>query len=294
MSAAFQRFRARLEAQGFRPSRRLGQNFLVDENMLRAIARDAGIRPGDFVLEIGPGSALLSLELVALGARLLAIELDARLAEHAREELARFPDARVLQGDVLASKHALAAELVALLPREGPWIVAANLPYGCASPALASLARLPNPPQRMCVLVQAEVAERIAARPDTSAWGPLSTRLQSGYACERVRRVAASLFWPRPQVESELVRLELRADRPGPEALARLDALVSALFQQRRKSLAAGLAAALGGGPGARARALELLARCELAPLLRAEALALPALQALADAADLPQVHSGT
>lgn len=290
MSAAFQRFRARLEAQGFRPSRRMGQNFLTDENMLRAIARDAGVQPGDFVLEIGPGSALLSLELVALGARLLAIELDARLAQHAREELAPYPDARVMQGDVLASKNALAPELVDALPREQPWIVAANLPYGCASPALALLARLPNPPRRMCVLVQAEVAERIAAAPGSSAWGPLSTRLQSCYACERVRRVAAALFWPRPQVESEVVRLVLRADRPTLAALARLDALVSALFQQRRKSLAAGLAAALGGGPAARARALELLAGLGLDPLVRAEALPLSVLQALAEAADLPQV----
>jgi len=292
MSAAFQRFRARLEAQGFRPSRRLGQNFLTDENMLRAIARDAGVRPGDFVLEIGPGSALLSLELVALGARLLAIELDARLAQHARAELAPYPNARVLQGDVLATKNELAPELVALLPQTEPWIVAANLPYGCASPALALLARLPNPPRRMCVLVQAEVAERIAAEPGTAAWGPLSTRLQACYACERVRHVAAPLFWPRPQVESEVVRLELRDDRPTPLALARLDALVSALFQQRRKSLAAGLTAALGGGAAARARALELLARCGLDPLVRAEALELSSLQALAEATDLPQVSA--
>ncbi|MBL8858523.1 MAG: ribosomal RNA small subunit methyltransferase A [Planctomycetes bacterium] len=230
-------FKAALEAQGFRPSRRLGQNFLLDENMVRAIVRDSGISAADRVLEIGSGCGFLTLHLLRAGAALVAVEIDPRLAEITRTLLAGEGELLLIETDVLASKHALAPQVIAALPASGPWHMVANLPYSVSGPVLACAAELLNPPQSMTVLVQREVAQRIAARPATDAWGPLSIRLQLDYEPEITREVAPGLFWPRPQVASSVVRLVRRREtwpRAEREALSRL---VDDLFQHRRQTL---------------------------------------------------------
>jgi 16S rRNA (adenine1518-N6/adenine1519-N6)-dimethyltransferase len=275
---AWSAFRSALEARGFRPSRRLGQNFLLDENMLRAIVRDAGVSSGDTVLEVGPGCGTLSLHLLRAGVDLIAVEIDPRLAEIARELLAGETHLRLIVADVLAGKHAIEPAVLAVLPAKSPWHLVANLPYSVSGPLLASLAELSNPPASMTVLVQREVAQRIAAQPGTSAWGPLSIRLQLAYEPSLVRNVAPALFWPRPEVESTVVRLALRADRMDPFERAALSKLVDALFQRRRQSLLRVLSTIA----GSRAAGEEWIGAAGMDPSVRAEDLELDRLRALA------------
>ena len=270
-------FRAALDRAGFRPSRRLGQNLLVDENMVRAIARDAGVGEGDFVLEVGPGCGFLSAHLLERGVELLAVEIDARLLEVARELLAPFPGVTLLEGDVLEAKGRLEPRVAGRLPAEGPWFLVSNLPYSVGSPVLVLCARTPNPPTSMTVLIQRELAERVAANPGTAAWGALSARLQIAYSVGILRTVPAHLFWPRPRVESAVLRLDLRPERPPAPDLDHFDALVGGLFQRRRQALGRVLAARLGG----REAALELLGAQGLEPSIRAETLGPEVLLAL-------------
>lgn len=269
--------RATLEARGFRPSRRLGQNFLLDENMLRAIVRDAGLAPDDTALEIGPGCGFLTLHLAPAVRRLVCVEIDERLLEIARELCAELTNVEWLLADVLADKRTLAPEVAALLPASGVWHLVSNLPYSVSAPLCAVLADQPNPPRTMTVLVQREVAERMAASPGTSDWGPLSIRLALDYAPRIVRAVPAQLFWPRPEVESSVVRLERLPDPVPPAERAVLMALVQALFQRRRQGLGRVLREFAG-----RELAEQILPRIGLDPRARAEDLPLATLRALA------------
>ncbi len=271
-------FRAALEERGFRPSRRLGQNFLLDENMVRAIVRDAEIEAGDFVLEIGAGCGFLSLHLLDAGANLVCVEIDERLLPIAAGLVSRHGSAKFIRCDVLDGKHALASEVASALPVEGPWHLVSNLPYAISGPVLAVLGSHAHPPETMTVLVQREVAERIAAKPDTPEWGPLSIRLQVRYQPRIVRAVPPELFWPRPRVESAVVRLERRTNPGEPQALRRFDTLVGELFRSRRQSLGRVLARRSGD----REASLSALREAGLDPRIRAEALDLAALQRLA------------
>ncbi len=270
--------RAALDERGFRPSRRLGQNFLLDENMLRAIVRDAEVGPGDTVLEVGPGCGTLSLHLLRAGVNLVAVEIDPRLAEIAAELLAAETRFRLVVADALATKHAIEPRVLAALPDKAPWHLVANLPYSVAGPLLATVAQLENPPASMTVLVQREVAQRIAARPGTDAWGPLSIRLQIDYDATLVRSVPAALFWPKPDVESSVVRLVPHPTRMEPRARAELSRLVDGLFQRRRQSLARVLATIA----GSRETGVRWLEAAGLDPKARAEDLDLVTLRRLA------------
>ena len=271
-------FRSALEAEGFRPSKTLGQNMLLDGNMARSIARDAGVGAGDFVLEVGPGCGFLSVHLAELGVELLAVEIDARLLAVARRFLAPFPRVRLVHADALATKHALAPEILAALPRERPWHLVANLPYKIAAPLLLVAARHDAPPESATVLVQREVAERIAARPGTRAWGALSAKLAVRYQRRLGRRVGAQLFWPRPRVESAVAHLlrDPAAEPPPPG----FDRLVDRLFQARRKRIVGPLQVLLGGAEAAR----RALGAAGIDPDRRAEDLAPDELAALARA----------
>jgi 16S rRNA (adenine1518-N6/adenine1519-N6)-dimethyltransferase len=234
---AWETFRRALDAIGFRPSRRLGQNFLLDENMLRAIVRDARVPPGARVVEIGTGCGFLTLHLVRAGFDLTAIEIDPRLFEIARHLLAQERSITWVRADALSGKNALHPDLIAAIPDSGPWHLVSNLPYSIAAPLLVLLAQHSAPPDSMTVLVQREVALRMIARPGSSDWGPLSIRLQLEYAPELLRSVPAALFWPRPDVESALVRLERRPETVPLREREELDRLVSLLFQHRRQTL---------------------------------------------------------
>ena len=277
-------FRAALEAEGFRPSKTRGQNFLLDTNCARAIAADAGVGEGDRVLEVGGGSGFLSVHLAELGVDLLVCEIEPRLLRVAQRFLAPSPGVRYLEADALAGKHKLAPAVEEALWDEGTWHLVSNLPYAIAGPLLVLLARRACSFASATVLVQREVALRLAARPGESAWGALTARLALGYRIRMGRDVGRQLFWPRPRVESAVCHLE-RRPLPGPSEreltqseLRAYDRLVDALFQQRRKTVLAGLGTLLGD----RERAREALEAEGLEARLRPAELGPPELLALA------------
>lgn len=274
-------FQRALRDAGFRPSRRLGQNFLLDENVARAIARESGASVGGFVLEVGPGCGFLSVHLAELGVRLLCVEIDERLADVAERFLAPYPAVELLRADVLAGKHRLAPKVEARLPRGTPWHLVSNLPYSISGPLLALLAERDEPPVTMTCLVQREVADRLVAEPGSRAWGPLSIAVQGAYDGRVLRPAPAALFWPRPRVESAVVHFELRPDAPAPADRRRLTAFARRLLQHRRQ----GLARVLGDLCQDRGRALELLEELRIEPRRRAETLTRSELEVLLEAA---------
>jgi len=241
--------RAWLDSSGVRPTKTLGQNFLSDPNLARAILKDAGVGPGDHVMEVGIGCGFLTEPLAQIGVDLLAVEIDERLLEITKQRLANYADVRYVLGDILASKRRLSADVLAALWPEQPWHLVANLPYKVAGPLAAILCELPNPPRSMSILVQAEVAERLAARPGSSAWGGLSARVQLRYRARLGREVGAQLFWPRPKVKSRIAHLDWREDESHLAVeTAAYDMLVQGLFQRRRKAILTGLRAILPDG----------------------------------------------
>jgi 16S rRNA (adenine1518-N6/adenine1519-N6)-dimethyltransferase len=235
-----------LERAGFRPSKRLGQNFLLDANMARAIARDAQLQRGAFVVEVGPGCGALTFELLALSARVLAVEIDGRLLDVLRELLGPREGLELLHSDALDGKHQLAPALVERCPSNSEWDLVSNLPYSAGTPILVGCARLAHPPRAMTALLQRELVERIAATPGSRERSGVSVKLQASYEVELVRRVPPALFWPVPQVDSAVLRMKLRTPVPAAGELERLDQLVDTLFQARRKTVLRTLADRLG------------------------------------------------
>lgn len=271
-------FKRALDLAGFRPSRRLGQNLLLDENAARAIARDAQVGEGEFVLEVGPGCGFLSVHLAHAGARLLAVEIDERLAPVAARFLEPYGDAEVLVADALAGKRSLNPVVEERLPSSGTWHLVSNLPYSVGGPILANLAARDHPPTSMTVLVQAEVADRLAARAGSREWGPLTVAVQLAYSAEVLRRVPPGLFWPRPKVDSAVIRFE-RLEEIAPAAdRARTRELAARLLQRRRQTLGR----VLRDVEGDRGRAESALAACGVDGGQRTGDLDLVALAALA------------
>lgn len=225
------------------PARRLGQHFLTDRNLLRRIVDALEPTPGELALEIGPGRGSLTAELVARGVRVVAIEKDARLAAGLAGGSVggSAPGSlRVVTGDALALDwHALVADAVATGPaaRVPPFKVIGNIPYAITSPLIAR-ALVPPLPARIVVLVQREVADRLAAAPGSKTYGALSVGVQAVCQVERLFTVRAGAFAPPPTVESAVVRLTPRATPliSSPE-LAAFRAFVTACFSRRRKQL---------------------------------------------------------
>ncbi|MCB9891232.1 MAG: ribosomal RNA small subunit methyltransferase A [Planctomycetes bacterium] len=235
--------RALLEARGIHPMRRHGQNFLLDENLLAAIVRDACVVPGDHVLEIGCGPGLLTRHLVRAGAIVLAVDVDERMIPIARELVGDTDRVAFLLTDALAGKHELAPELLERLRGFERYRLVANLPYAVATPLLLGLATHEHPPFEMVTLVQREAADRYAAGPGRKAYGSASVRLQVRYVVDRLRHVPPTVFWPRPKVDSAVVRFQRRNELPEPRLLRVFDRLVDTAFGQRRKRVARNLKA---------------------------------------------------
>ncbi len=220
---------------GFRPSARRGQNFLFDVQLLDAFLDDAGVEPGDRILEIGAGAGTLTRRLLERGAEVLAVEVDRCLVRFLERTLSS-PRLRLLPIDALAGKNRLAEELVSAL-REwpGPYRLVANLPYAITVPVIQLLLEEQPPLASMGVLLQRELAERLVAEPGSKRYGPISVLLAlSGQG--RIRRlVPRAVFTPRPQVESAFYTWR-RFGRPTPD-LAPVRRLSRMLFQHRRKML---------------------------------------------------------
>jgi 16S rRNA (adenine1518-N6/adenine1519-N6)-dimethyltransferase len=255
-----QELRDVLASLGVHPSRRLGQNFLVDTNLLDALVRDAGLRPGQRILEVGPGTGILTSRLLAAGCEVTAIELDHRLAGYLRQEFGQNPAFRLVAGD------ACRVDYGALLGAE-PFRCIANLPYSCSSPFLAVMADLGHPPVDLHVLLQREMADRLVAKAGTPAYGALSVRLQLRYSVRVLRLVPAPVFWPPPAVASAFVRLELLAAPCADAQRRRAGELAGVVFAQRRKKAAKLLGQHLGDA----GRALALLQAAGLSTEARGE-----------------------
>jgi 16S rRNA (adenine1518-N6/adenine1519-N6)-dimethyltransferase len=260
------------------PARRLGQHFLTDRNLLRRIVDALEPAPGDVVLEIGPGKGSLTAELVARGVRVVAIEKDERLAAALeRGSVGGAPpgSVRVVTGDALALDwHALVAEGITTDPAAPipPFKVIGNIPYAITTPLIAT-ALVPPVPARIVLLVQREVADRLAAAPGSKTYGALSVGVQAVCQVEKLFLVRAGAFSPPPTVESAVVRLTPRATPLIQTAeLAAFRTFVTACFSRRRKQLRNVLVAATGHPServveGIRALGLDPMARPEtLAP----------------------------
>jgi 16S rRNA (adenine1518-N6/adenine1519-N6)-dimethyltransferase len=221
-----------LTARGIHPKHRFGQNFLHDANAMRCILQAAAIRPGETILEVGPGTGTLTECMLDAGARVIACELDREMAAIVRDRLGE--RITLVEGDCLADKHHLNPALLAAVDA-GPFRLVANLPYAAATPLMATLLEKHPACGGMVVTIQREVADRLLARPGTAEMGPLTITAQLAATVERVATLKPGCFWPAPEVTSAVVRL-VRRD-PAPELPGRLPALVEAAFQQRRKQL---------------------------------------------------------
>jgi ribosomal RNA small subunit methyltransferase A len=260
---------------GIRPAKRLGQNFVIDQGTIRRIVALAELGPDDVVLEVGPGIGSLTLGLVEAAGRVVAVEVDRALA-------AELPATVADRAPALASRlQVITADALSLrgasVPGPLPTALVANLPYNVAVPVvLHLLAELPSV-QRVLVMVQAEVADRMAAAPGSKSYGVPSVKLAWYGSARRAGTVSRTVFWPAPNVDSALVAFRRRPPGGGPVADARqpgvsraeVFAVIDAAFAQRRKTLRSALASWAGS-----AQAAETVLRdAGVDPSLRGEAL---------------------
>ncbi|WP_263117787.1 16S rRNA (adenine(1518)-N(6)/adenine(1519)-N(6))-dimethyltransferase RsmA [Cellulomonas sp. RIT-PI-Y] len=280
---------------GVRPTKTLGQNFVLDGGTVRKIVRGADIVPGERVVEVGPGLGSLTLGLLEAGADLIAVEIDPVLAGLLPETVRRHvPDATVSTVD-LPHVDAEPATLtlvrgdaldVRALPGRPPTALVANLPYNVSVPVLLSFLEHFPTLERVLVMVQAEVADRLAAPPGSRTYGVPSAKAAWYAEARRTVTVGRSVFWPVPNVDSALVRMDRRTPPPTTATREQVFAVVDAAFAQRRKMLRAALAPlagdtasataaieAAGVDPQARGEALDIAAFARVAERLPAEAL---------------------
>ncbi len=238
--AGIRQLAAELDLQ---PTKRLGQNFVVDANTVRRIVATAGVGPGDEVLEIGPGLGSLTLGLLEAGARVTAVEIDPRLAE-------RLPRTAASERLTVLTGDALRLEGLPVAPKR----LVANLPYNVSVPVLLHLLPLLPSLETALVMVQAEVGQRLAAPPGSKVYGSPSVKAAWYGRWAAAGMVSRQVFWPVPNVDSILVAFE-RRPAPGTEAERReLFRLVDAAFGQRRKMLRQSLGELLGSTVAASAR----------------------------------------
>lgn len=235
-----------LESRGLRPSRALGQNFLIEPAHVLRLVDAASAGPGDCVLEVGPGTGVLTDVLLSRGCRVIACELDRGLADLLRERYAAHAAEGVftlVEGDCLAGKHGINPELVSALG-SGPFKLIANLPYNAASPLMILLATRAHPALArdlppclgQYVTIQREVADRLRAAVGTRDYGEMGVLVQAMCDVRRIALLAPGCFWPPPKVESEMVALIPRAE-PATRDPERLAHVCRMLFTQRRKQI---------------------------------------------------------
>ena len=252
-----------LERNGLAPRRAFGQNFVVDANTVRKIARLADVGTGDFVLEIGAGLGSLTLALAETGANIVAVEIDNGLVEVLRTNTASLPNVEVVHAD------AMQLDWQPLLAKSKHWHVIANLPYNVATIIVADLLDGIAEVEHMLVMVQSEVAERLVACAGSDAYGAVSVKINYWATAKIVGQVPPSVFFPQPRVESALVEIRRRAE-PGVSGVVakELFGLVRNGFAKRRKMLRRALAdvalpqdfESAGVNPESRAEELDLAA----------------------------------
>lgn len=258
------------------PTKKLGQNFVVDANTVRKIVHVGGVQAGEHVVEVGPGLGSLTLAILETGARVTAVEIDHRLA-------ARLPDTARAHG---VSDDALTVvDADALQVRElagDPTVLIANLPYNVSVPVLLHFMENFPSLQRGVVMVQAEVGERLAAPPGNKTYGAPSAKAAWYGAWRLAGTISRQVFWPIPNVDSVLVAFERDAAPRGDEQLRqRTFRIIDAAFQQRRKMLRQALSGVLGGTAAA---ASDLLESAGVAATARGEELSIDDFVRIAEA----------
>ena len=252
-------------ALGLRPTKQRGQNFVIDANTVRRIVRDAGVDGDDVVLEVGPGLGSLTLALLAVARRVVAVEVDPALAAALPATIASYaPDQaehfEVVQGDAMRVED---------LPGPAPTALVANLPYNVSVPVLLHLLALLPSLEHGLVMVQAEVADRLAAPPGSKVYGGPSVKAAWFADVRRAGSVSRSVFWPAPNVDSGLVAWKRR--EPPSTQVSRQDvfAVVDAAFAHRRKALRRTLRELAGSAEAAE----DALRRSGIDPMARGESL---------------------
>jgi 16S rRNA (adenine1518-N6/adenine1519-N6)-dimethyltransferase len=261
---------------GVRPTKQLGQNFVIDANTVRRIVRTAEVRPDDVVIEIGPGLGSLTLALLAVTDRLIAVEIDPVLARALPTTVqARLPG----RFDRFSLVHRDAMQFQEV-SGPAPTALVANLPYNVAVPVLLHMLATFPTIQRTLVMVQSEVADRLAARPGSKVYGVPSVKAAWYAQVKRAGAIGRNVFWPAPNVDSGLVSL-VRREQPLKTNASREEvfAVIDAAFAQRRKTLRAALA----GWAGSAAAAESALVAAGVAPQARGEALTVEEFAAIAE-----------
>jgi 16S rRNA (adenine1518-N6/adenine1519-N6)-dimethyltransferase len=259
-------------ALDLKPSKSLGQNFVIDSNVCTKIVRTAAVGPTDIALEIGPGLGSLTLALLESAASVVAVEIDSRLADQLPITVANHfehpENLTVLNQDALT---------IQALP-VNPTVLVANLPYNVSVPVLLHLLEKFSSLRTGVVMVQAEVADRLAAKPGTKDYGIPSVKAAWWAEVKGAGSVSRSVFWPAPNVDSKLVSFT-RRQTPGDEVLRRkVFTIIDAAFAQRRKMLRSALSSLYGSSSAAE----QILKRADIDPTLRGEALEITGFCAIA------------
>jgi 16S rRNA (adenine1518-N6/adenine1519-N6)-dimethyltransferase len=266
MAQSKHEIQALLASAGTEPRHRFGQNFMIDQNLVRLVADAGMIAAGDLVVEVGPGTGTLTEEILSRGAQVVAVEIDRDLAGMLRERFAGNEKFSLIEGDALAGKHALNDELIASLreaAKRGQTVkLVANLPYNIASPLAIEM--LIAGVELLAFVVQKEVADRLRAKEGSDDYGPLTVMAQMLSKVEYLRKLPPTAFWPAPGVDSALVRM-VRQDQLGARAGA-FSTFVQQVLSARRKTLRKALERAAVDADG-------VLMKLGLEPKLRAEEL---------------------
>jgi 16S rRNA (adenine1518-N6/adenine1519-N6)-dimethyltransferase len=232
-----------LARHGLRPRHDLGQNFLIDLNLLDFLVAQAEIGPSDLILEVGSGTGSLTAALAAQAGAVISVEIDSQMQRLTAEAVERFTNVTLLGGDVLKNKNRFSAEVLDALDQglgdTGQQLkLVANLPYGVATPVISNLVASGYPWERMVVTIQYELAQRMVAKESTAHYSGLSVWLQSQCRLEVLKRLPPDVFWPRPKVASAMIRIDpdpiLRSKITNREFLHQF---LRGVFQQRRKVL---------------------------------------------------------
>ena len=246
-----------------KPTKKLGQNFVTDQNTVEKIVRTSKVSKDSVVLEVGPGLGSLTLALLATGAKVFAVEIDQRLAEL----LPITAKAKGFSGDQLEVINKDALEITTS-DVKNPNILVANLPYNVSVPVIIHILEMFPSIENYLVMVQSEVADRLAAQPGSRTYGSPSVKLQWYGEVSKAGSVSRSVFWPVPNVDSDLVQITRKKD-VDQSIRKELFAVVDAAFSQRRKMLRSALSSMCAGSE----KASEILESAQIDPQLRGEAL---------------------
>ncbi len=279
--------RRRFDEVGIRPDTRLGQNFLIDLNLVDLLVDSAVLSERDVVLEVGTGTGSLTALMAQRAGHVVSIEMDRQLHQLASEELIDAENVTLLHQDVLRNKNNIHANVIETVQArlaniEGSrFKLVANLPYSIATPLISNLLLTPIVPSMMVVTIQKELADRIVAEPKTKDYGALSVWVQSLGSAEIVRIMPPTVFWPRPKVYSAIIRIEPNDElRAGIPDLPTFHQFVREMFFHRRKFLRSVMISAFKNRLK-KPQIDAVMARMELGPDARTEQLSVARLQEL-------------